>query len=87
MPSINSDQNAFLLFSQENNAVNCSDIKEPVLNHIMRQINSLKVENLQLKKMIGGKKSSKHVSINHNEMDLKSIKSVGSGKTRSKRAQ
>ena len=26
--------------------------QEPVLNHILRQINSLKVENLELKKMM-----------------------------------
>jgi len=35
------------------NLLSGSDNKGDVLNHVMKQINSLKLENLELKKMIG----------------------------------
>ena len=43
-------------------------VQEPILNHIMKQINSLKVENLELKKMISNnalnsRRPSKNVRI------------------------
>lgn len=53
--------------------------REPVINHIMKQINSLKCENLELKKIIHQRsRSSKNVSISQPDYDLPSIKSVNS---------
>jgi len=70
-----------------------ASVQEPVLNHIMKQINSLKVENLELKKMISqngggrndlqmhGRRSSKNVRIS-SDFDMPSIKSTRSKKSR-----
>ena len=47
----------------------------------MKQINQLKVENLELKKMLNFQhksRSSKNVSVNHRHYDLQSIQSANS---------
>lgn len=72
------------------NATSNSNQKDPFLNHVLKQINSLKVENLELKKMINDKvvdcnraksqRSGRKVSISI-EKDLEPIKSLRSLKS------
>jgi hypothetical protein len=50
--SIAMDKSGSYDIAQENNLLSSASAKEPVLNHILKQINSLKVENLELKKMM-----------------------------------
>ena len=62
--------------------------KDPLVNHILKQINSLKVENLELKKMMSYthavKSGSKKMTINNsqNDYELQSIKSTYSRRSR-----
>jgi hypothetical protein len=65
------DQNNSLQMNQHNPSD--SNNNGEVLNHILRQINSLKCENLELKKMMNPKgraASSKKVSISQNDFDV-----------------
>jgi hypothetical protein len=50
--SIAMDKSGSFDIMAENNNQSSKSGQEPILNHILKQINSLKVENLELKKMM-----------------------------------